>query len=263
MTMDDIKAEQLSRTSLIEHMQALLEPMPTVHAMWLEGADANGYLDDYSDIDLYMDVDDEAIEAVLQMIEQRFTMDYRHENQSGNACRQIVYHVFGTSQYWMIDLNVQPHSNNSKNSTFERGDTIDVCKVLFDKSDVIRIKDVNLADYRSEQAFWLDESDYRFSQLSRVRKYVLRRQFPEAWIYYYKYVVEPLTAMLRILYTPTKLGYHLVHISQHLPDEQTARLTAILQIASLADIDRNLDAAYTWYEDLRQAIDRKTGSFSD
>ena len=257
MTMDDRKAEQQSRELLIEHMQALLEPMPTVHAMWLEGADANGHLDDYSDIDLYVDVDDEAIEAVLLALEQQFTMDYRYENQSGNACRQIVYHVSGTSQYWMIDFNVQPHSNNSKNSTFEKGDTIDVCKVLFDKVGVILIKDVNLADYRQEQAFWLDESDYRFSQLARVRKYVLRRQFPEAWIYYFKYVVEPLTALLRILYTPTKLAYHLVHISQHLPDDQSARLAGILQIASLADIERNLDAAYAWYQDLRQAIDRK------
>ena len=256
MTMDDRKVEQQDRALLIRQMQSLLEPMPTVHAMWLEGADANGHLDEYSDIDLYVDVDDEAIETVLQAIEQRFTMDYRHENQSGNACRQIVYHVSGTSEYWMIDFNVQPHSNNSKNSTFERDDKIDVCKVLFDKSDVIRFKDVNLTDYRQEQTFWLNESDYRFSQLSRVRKYVLRRQFPEAWIYYYKYVVEPLTALLRIIYTPTKLGYHLVHISQHLPDDQTARLTGILQMASLADIDRNLDLAEVWYQELHQAIDR-------
>ena len=203
MTMDDRKAEQQRRASLIGQMQSLLEPMPTVHAMWLEGADANGHLDEYSDMDLYVDVDDEAIESVLLAVEQRFAMDYRHENQSGNACRQIVYHVSCTSEYWMLDFNVQPHSNDSKNSIFERDDMIDVCKVLFDKSAVIRIKDVNLADYRQEQAFWLDESDYRFNQLSRVRKYVLRRQFPEAWIYYFKYVVEPLTALLRILYTPT------------------------------------------------------------
>jgi hypothetical protein len=256
--MDDKMVGQQNRTSLIGQFRRLLEPMATVHAMWLEGADANGHLDDYSDIDLYVDVDDEAIEAVLQALEQHFTMDCRHENQSGNACRQIVYHIAGTSEYWMIDFNVQPHSNDSKNSTFERGDLIDVCKVLFDKSGVIRIKEVNLEDYRQEQAFWLDESDYRFSQLSRVKKYVLRDQYPEAWIYYFKYVVEPLTALLRILYTPTKLGYHLVHISQHLPDDQTARLTRILQIGSLADIDRNLNAARDWYQDLRQAIDQMT-----
>jgi len=42
----------LLRNSIIQRLHAKLEPLPFIHALWLEGADANGHVDEYSDIDL-------------------------------------------------------------------------------------------------------------------------------------------------------------------------------------------------------------------
>lgn len=102
----------------------------------------------------------------------------------------------------------------------------------------------------SEKRYWEKESTYRFSQISRVEKYCLRGLYPEAFVYYQKYVVEPLVFTLRMKYTPTKIWYYMVHISDHIPQEEVEKLNRILQVSGVDDIMANLQFAVEWYHEL-------------
>jgi len=60
----------LSRDTVIRVLIAALEPLDYVHALWEGGAVAFNRLDEWSDIDLYLVVDDEKVEEVFSAVEE-------------------------------------------------------------------------------------------------------------------------------------------------------------------------------------------------
>ncbi|MHB1153914.1 MAG: hypothetical protein ACYCWE_04135 [Eubacteriales bacterium] len=240
----------IDRELIIQKIKETLEPLDYVYAMWLEGADANGHLDEYSDIDINIDVEDEYETNVFEIVEGLFELDYKHDNSGNGKQKQKVYHIKDTSEFLMIDFNLQPHSCSSENSTFKYGDIIDVNVILFDKAGVVRYEEAKPLEYAEDHKYWLAESAYRYSQICRVRKYILRNQYPEAFIYYHKYVIEPMVMLIRMKYTPSKLWYYMVHISRHIPEDALIKLNKLLQVSSVDDIGNNLDFAVQWYREL-------------
>ena len=82
----------------------MLQPLSFINAFWLEGADANDTVDEYSDIDFWVDFDDEfedsaykAVEAALasiSAIDYKYVMSHDHPK-----IRQRIYHLENTSEY--------------------------------------------------------------------------------------------------------------------------------------------------------------------
>ncbi|MBQ8799719.1 MAG: nucleotidyltransferase domain-containing protein [Lachnospiraceae bacterium] len=237
----------MNRDTIITTLTELLKPEESVHALWLEGSDATRRLDEYSDIDICICVDEGSVDEVFQKIQETFTTDYVHINYDDSE-RQMVFHVVGTNKYLMVDFNA--YFYGKANTTFVTGDTIDVCKVLFDKKEIIQYKDYDPTEGAGDCDYWKSESEYLFSQLCRVEKYCLRGLYPEAFVYYQKYVVTPLVFTLRRKYTPTKIGYYMVHISDHIPQEEVKKLNRVLQVSGVDDILANLTFAEEWYKEL-------------
>jgi len=63
-------------------------------------------------------------------------------------------------------------------------------------------------------------------------------------------VVAPLVFTLRRKYTPTKIGYYMVHISDHIPQVEVEKLNRVLQVSGVEDILANLTFAEEWYREL-------------
>lgn len=238
----------MKREDIIKMLTELLKEDENVHALWLEGSDATDKVDVYSDIDMCAAINEDAIDTIFAKIQNHFTIDSVHENRNGDSERQLVFHIANTEKYHVVDFNA--YFYGVANTTFVKGDTIDVCKVLFDKRNVIQYRDYDPNECSGEREYWERESAYRFSQISRVEKYCLRGLYPEAFIYYQKYVVEPLVFTLRSKYTPTKMWYYMVHISEHIPKEEVAKLNKVLQVAGVEDILTNLSFAEEWYKEL-------------
>lgn len=66
---------QSIQEKIMLRLKTVLEPLDYIYALWLEGADANGTTDEYSDMDIYVDVEDsmegqawEKIEKALMQI---------------------------------------------------------------------------------------------------------------------------------------------------------------------------------------------------
>ncbi len=238
----------MERNQIIEELKEFLWENQYVHALWLEGADATGNVDIYSDIDMCAAIDAEAVDKVFSDIQEHFVIDSVHENQNGDTERQLVFHIENTSPYLVVDFNA--YFYGVANTTFVEGDTIDMCKVLYDKCGVIQYREYDPKEGAGEREYWKKESEYRFSQIGRVEKYCLRGLYPEAFIYYQKYVVEPLIFTLRSKYTPTKIWYYMVHISHHIPKEEIEKVNRVLQVSSVEDILVNLQFAEKWYREL-------------
>lgn len=179
--------------TIIEKLRANLEPLHYVYAMWLEGADAVGQTDEYSDIDIYVDIKDEyehqAINDVENILSKVAEIDYKFVmNHVHPKLRQRVYHLNGSNEYLMIDFCWQLHSRNKDETVYIKNSKIEAAKVIFDKSDIIRYKEYNEEDYKDYNAKCLEKCKYRYSQHSRVTKYANRGMYLEAYAYYNKYV---------------------------------------------------------------------------
>lgn len=245
----------MDRYFITEHLKQRLEVLDYVYAFWYEGADANDSVDEYSDIDYYIDFEDayeeEAIGAVESALAELGTIDYRHVMSHGHPkLRQRIYHIEGTSEYLMIDFCFQCHSRDKDEYILIRGDKIEAAKVIFDKAEIIRYKELDLFKYSEINDERLSDSIYRFSQHSRVLKYVRRNQYPEAYAYYNRYVVEPLVHLIRLIHTPSHADFYLIHISSHVPSDSIEKLESLLKVAGLRDIEENLVSARAWFDEL-------------
>lgn len=251
--------QTITRNQIMDVLKVALEPLPYVYALWLEGADANGTADAYSDLDIYIDFDDhreaEVVACVEGTLETLAPFDYKHVMAHPHPkLRQRVYHLKGTPDYWLIDFCYQLHSRDRNEYCWIEGDTVEATQVIFDKAQVIRYKDFALSDFKEAHLTALEACDYRYSQHLRVIKYVHRGQLPEALAYYQRYVVEPIVILLRMLHTPAHIDYHLLHISQHLPKAALNRLEDLLTAKTLADIHQRTLSAQDWYATLRSDV---------
>ncbi|MDF2537499.1 MAG: hypothetical protein K0S76_520 [Herbinix sp.] len=245
----------LNRERIIGHLKERLIPLPYVYAMWLEGADASGLVDEFSDLDIYVDFEDEyemeTKAAVEEALKELAEIDYKSVIPHGHPkLRQNIYHLSGTDEYQMIDFCFQLHSRDRQEYIYIKNNAVEGAMVLFDKDQIIRYKDFNAEEFQEQNTGRRMECKYRYSQHSRVLKYVYRKQYLEAYAYYNRYVLEPLIDLLRIIYTPANADYYLIHISHHIPAEERKRLEFFAQIASLEDIERKTKLAEEWFEKL-------------
>lgn len=167
----------------------------------------------------------------LSKLDFKFNVDHKHPK-----IHQSYYHIEGTSEYLIIDFCIQSHSRDRNEVKFIEGDILEFPKVIFDKSDVITIlKNDEQIDVSLIQKV-INEIRSKYKQHSRVIKYVERNNYPEAFIYYLKYVADPLVELVRIKHTPKYHNLHFIHISNHIPQEETKWLEYYYQISSLSDI---------------------------
>ncbi|MCL1795265.1 MAG: hypothetical protein FWG37_00090 [Clostridia bacterium] len=249
----------LDRNRIIAKLTETLEPLPHVCALWLEGADALGSVDEYSDIDFWVDVKDayegRAYEDVENALRSLADIDYRHVMQHEHPkIRQRIYHLAGTSAYLMIDFCWQLHSRPKTENIFYVDDRVEAAKVLFDKGDIIRSRPLVLPYPSDANAARLKDAKYRRTQSMRIEKYVLRGQYLEAYAYYNRYALEPLIDLLRLIYTPAHADYYLVHISRHIPKAEKDKLEYFAQIGSIDDIREKTPQAGVWFDALVKKV---------
>jgi hypothetical protein len=252
----------MDRTVIISKLTEALQPLPFIHALWLEGADATNTVDEYSDIDFWVDFEDEYEEQAISAVEDAFSalaeIDYKYVMHHGHPkIRQRIYHLAGTSEYLMIDFCWQMHSRPCDEYSYQENDPIETAKVLFDKADVIKYKPIDLSQYSEWNNNRLEEAKYRRTQFLRAEKYVKRGLYLEAYAYYNRYVVEPLVDLLRLIHTPKYADWYMVHISSHIPKAEKERLEHFVQISTLDDIAMRIPQAGKWFDELVLIAEQK------
>jgi hypothetical protein len=231
----------INRETIVNLIENRFIDMHEVHAYWLEGADGLNAVDEYSDIDIWLDVEDGYEEYIFSIAEEELSklgkLDFKFNvNHKHPKIQQYYYHIEGTSEYLIIDFCIQSHSRDKKEIRFVEGDILEFPKVVFDKTNVISIlgkdKEIDLSLIQSS----IKEIESKYMQHSRVIKYVERNNYPEAFIYYLKYVADPLVELIRLKYTPKYSYLHMIHISNHIPQGDLKLLEDYYKIASLEDI---------------------------
>ena len=111
---------KINRKQILEKLIATLKPLDYVHALWEGGAAAFNRVDDWSDIDLQVDVEDDKVEAVFELVEEALQQlspiqrKLEMPQPAWHGHYQTFYKLEGTSEFLVIDFVVMKHSNPNK-----------------------------------------------------------------------------------------------------------------------------------------------------
>lgn len=252
----------ISEKEITQELKNELQQLPYVYAFWLEGSFALGYEDEYSDIDYWIDVEDDYIKEAIEHVEMALLrlgeLDERDERGNQHPkLGQIVYHIKDSNPYLVLDFNWQLHSRDRNEYHYIQNDIVEGAKILFDKDNVVRFDSVDTSEIIRNRNQCKEECDYRYSQHFRVEKYIRRKNFLESYAYYNKYVIEPLVILLRLKYTPLYPYHYLLHISKHIPQIDVERLEKLIQVTTLDEMEIAMKKAEQWYQELQEEIDKR------
>lgn len=249
----------INREQIIATITDGLKNNPNVFALWLEGADSNENIDEYSDVDLVADVKDgeeeNTLKRVGEILRNLDELDLEYEYPKPHPkLRYKIFHLKNTTEHLLIDVTIQSHSRDFE---FIEGNKHESPKVLFDKAEVIKFRKIDDEKLRREICESLTVLENVFFQRSKVKKYILRNKYLEAFAYYNKNVLEPLVELLRICHTPIIQDYHLIHISDHLPKEIVSKVENLYHINTINDIAKNLKEAERLFADTMKEAKQK------
>jgi hypothetical protein len=247
--MDQIRAE------LLQALKNVLEPLPYVHAMWEGGAAAFGRVDEWSDIDLMVDIDDgrdnEAFDIAEKAIQSVAPIELKYPVPGPSPwpwITQRFYRLRGVSPFLLIDLCMVNHSGTDKLLDPEMHG---LARVHFDKDGCTQppLPDPQARAQRREARRVALKLTFEMFQVL-VEKELNRGNAIEAVAFYQSYTLRPLVEALRIRYAPQRSSFHTRYIHYDLPPEVVQRLEALFFVQDVADLRHKHQEAQQWFWEL-------------
>lgn len=233
---------KLDRDFIINFIKEYAISKDYVYAMWLEGADGLNKVDEYSDLDIWFDVEDSMRNSFIEELVSKLSELGRIDSRMNKVTSEIFQsniHLENTSEFLTIDLAAQNDSRDRYATCFIKGSITEVPLIIFDRKDIISYKEPDLVDRDLLKKVY-EEKKNRILQYSRVTKYIKRNQFIECFMEYDKQIVKPIVTIARIIYTPEIYDYELCHISRHLPKDVVEKIEQLYKVSSFDDIEKNI-----------------------
>lgn len=261
--MDKIEYENL-RQSIIIKLSNFFYNKSYVIACWLGWSDANNESDEYSDIDLFFCVDDYKIDEIfieikdilLKIWELDFDSDIKIE------WKQLIkfFHINWTPESLIIDIWIIKKSDWM---IFENWHLYFKPKVLFDKDNIIKFKNINEKELIIEIEKFIKTQKDLVWQSSRIKTYINRWNYIEATNYYIKFMFLPLIGLLRVKYTPYLYNWWRIHISSHFPIDILEKLENLMKFNSISDIENNLNISRKLFLEIEWEVKKEWINFKN
>ncbi len=224
----------MKRQAIITLLKETLEPLSFVNALWLEGADALGSVDMYSDIDFWLDVkdgfEDKAFDAVVGALTAHGKLDLDHEvNHADPQIRQRFLRLNQSSEFLMLDLCIQSSSRE-----FSFTPKADAILPLFDKAAVLKFSEPKILPIQKASIEIL--ASFEVHKIW-IEKALAKESYLEAHSNYYHYAFQPFVKLLRLKHCPAKRDFGLKHVYLDLPNEACLKLEHLAKVSSLAEIE--------------------------
>jgi hypothetical protein len=243
----------ITRNSLCESLRAALEPLDYVNAMWRAGSDSFGRDDEWSDLDVVLDVADgrqsdafEVVEATLEHsspIARRMVMP----EPTWHGHSQRLYQLRDAPEHLMIDLVIM--QRNVDAPRFDERERHGEPVVVFDKLGIVRSVALDWAPHRERMRAHLEPIRERLVMLRHlIDKEVRRGNALDALSRYQHIALAALVAGLRARHAPARFDFGWRYLSLDLPAQVYASLRRLCFVADLDDLAAKLPEALAWAE---------------
>src|SRR5205814_1129744 len=235
-----------------------LRDLPYVHAFWEGGAAAFNRVDTWSDLDLYVVVDDGMVPPTFEVVEKSLTalspIQIRHEVAwpAASGISQRFYRLERATEFLLIDLAVLKASAPDKFLVPQiHGDAV----FLFNKQNAISIPSFDA------EAFIRGLLDRRKRLVERmalfgpfVEKEILRGNNLEALEFYRALVLPSLVEALRMRHGPRHYDFRMRYVYRELRPDLVRRLERLAFVADTKDLEAKYRDAVAWFRACKDRI---------
>lgn len=245
---------QLTRQHILRALTQALEPLEYTCAMWEGGAACFDRVDEWSDIDLQIDVHDERVDDALQVVERTLLelspIDLKYElpQPTWHGHAQTFFRLQNASPFLLVDLVVMRHSNANK---FLEPEIHGNAVVYFDKCGVIEGNHLDLQAHGERMQERLATLGTLFDLFQTLTLKELKRgNEVEALSFYQAYTLRPLVEALRIRHDPARHNFHTRYLKYDFPAEIAERLKPLFFVRDAEDLRLKHQQAQAWFSQL-------------
>lgn len=218
-----VSTYSLGRESILRALRETLQPLPYIHAMWEGGAAAFDRIDQWSDIDLIIDVEDGYVDQTIDIVKTTLAaispidLEYRLPEPTWHGHSQVFYRLTASGPYLLLDTVFIQHSSEDK--FLEPGQHGNLV-VHFDKSGVVKQIPRDKKIREELIASRLEAIPLLFDLFQiLIHKEIHRKNWIEAIAFYNAYILRPLVELLRIHHKPERYNFSTRYIYYDLPSD--------------------------------------------
>jgi hypothetical protein len=250
---------EISRTDILAAIRSTIEPLDCVSAMWEGGAAAFDRVDEWSDIDLQIEVEDGRAGDVMAIVEQALrsiapiAQKYVLPMPTWHGHAQAFYALEGASPYLMIDLVVIEKSATDK---FLQREIHGTPLAHFDRSGVTAAPAFDRRQHgeKIESRIAALRATFDLFQTLTLKE-LNRGNLIEAVSYYQGMTLRPLVEALRILHAPHHYNFHTRYVYYELPKQVVEQLETLFLPRDAEDLRRCHGRAGEMFHQALEKID--------
>ena len=256
----------LGRKTIIKSLADALEPLDYVYAFWEGGAAAFDRSDAWSDIDLYVDADDDRLQDVLAVVEGALTalsgieLKYVAPTPPPHDYVHVFYRLAGAGKFLLVDIAVIKHASPDK---FLEPEIHGQSLFIFNKHDAVMCPPADREKLARDMKDALTRIRTRFDLLACfIEKELTRGNYVEAVDLYSRLVLGSLVEALRMKYDPLRYNFGPRYLRFYFPEDVVTRLTNLYFVKDGEDLRRKYELAERWFRETADEIDRQMQSQS-
>lgn len=252
---------KLTRKQIIEALLEALKPLDYVHAFYEGGAAAFNRIDEWSDLDLYLVVDDEKVNETFVAVEKTLKslspikqkIDLPQTPWPGVS--QAFYRLKDANDYLIIDLCVLKLSSSEK---FLEPKIHGNVVFYFNKYGKVQPPQLDREALVKKVRERLERLQARFDMFNNfVQKEINRGHFLEALDLYHGLTLGALVEVLRIKYNPIHYNFKMEYLHYELPSEVIKKLEHLYFVKDVKDLQEKYYEAISWFHKTMLEIDQK------
>lgn len=245
---------KLEREAILKSIREQTEPLEYFQCMWEGGAAAFDRVDEWSDIDLQLAVDDDKVDQAVEVVEKTLEMLGHVEKRfvlpqpTYHGHWQAFYRLEKTSPFLLIDLVIMKKSSVNR---FSEPEIHGKARIRYDKIGFLKTSplDQEALSRRLEARKTSLRSSFELFQ-PFVLKELNRQNYVEALAYYNSVTLRPLIELLRIKYCAPRHDFYTRYLYYDLPVDVARRLERFFYISDPSDLRVKHQGAIEWIRTL-------------
>ncbi len=245
---------KLTREAVIKTIIDSMKSLDYVQALYEGGAKAFNRVDKWSDIDLYIVVDDEKVNETFDVVETalKSLAPIKHKHSVPKlpwpSVSQAFYRLELTSEYLLIDLAVIKLSSPEK---FLEPQIHGKAVFYINKFDKVKVPILDKEELEKNLKQKLEQVRDKFAIFNiNVQKEINRGNYLEALILYNSITLGSVVDALRIKHTPFHHDFKTRYVQYELPKQITGELQRLYFVKDVKDLMRKYREATRWFDEI-------------
>lgn len=251
----------LTRQTILSTLKTSLEPLPYVYCMWEGGAVSFNRADEWSDIDLQVNADDDRVDEVVAIVEaalkplSAFTLRYELPQPTWHGGAQVFYQFEQASPFLLLDFVVFKRAvPESFLSSEIHGEAV----IHFDKADILKPPPFDWDAHQAKIQKRVEALRVTFPLFQTlVLKEAYRRNHIEAMAFYNGYTLKPLLEVLRIKYCPARFDFASRYVYYDLPRDVVQMIEPLYFVSNATDLLAKREKAERLFNEMLAVIDKE------